>query len=252
MSTSTLVLHRGARVVDLDELSGVKAPEPQGRWFPIAHSKVLTRVKETLGEAGFEVRREQLALSKGDHRFFGVLDLESALTEGTTLSVGVRNSTDQSFPIGFAAGSRTFVCDNLAFSAELMVKRKHTRFGEQRFGNDIATAVQKLHQFKVDEARRILLMRATDVTDVEADSLILRAFEKGIITTPYIPKVLDEWRVPRHGEFEERTYWSLFSAFTSAMADRAKQNPHAYAVTTMRLSVHLAPPKTITLPALSA
>lgn len=239
---SALVLHRGARQVTVDELHEVKAPAAVGRWFPLAHAAVLRRVKETLAEAGFEVRREALALSRLDARFFGVLDLGTPLSAGVSLSVGVRNSFDKSFPLGFCAGSRVFVCDNLAFRSELLVKRKHTRHGELRFANDIAGAVVRLNQFREDEGRRIAAMKVTDVTGDRADSLILSAFEKGIVTSPHLPKVVREWREPKHEEFADRTYWSLFNAFTSALGDRAKANPHLYATLTMRLSAHLMPP----------
>jgi hypothetical protein len=129
--SSTLCLHAGARRVSLEELARVQAPPPEGRWFPLSHGSVLARVKETLGEAGYVVRREQLGLSRSDARFFGVLDLSTALTSGVSLAVGIRNSTDKSFPLGFCAGSRVFCCDNLAFRAELLVRKKHTRYGEQ-------------------------------------------------------------------------------------------------------------------------
>lgn len=248
MSEGTLILHRGARPVSLDELAEVNAPEPVGRWYPLSHTAVLTRVKETLGEAGLVVRREQLALSKENHRFFGTLDLESELAHGVSLSVGVRNSTDKSFPIGFVAGSRVFVCDNLAFSAELLVRRKHTRFGEQRFAADIAAAMPRLGQFRELEAKRIEAMGRTEVSDVAADSLILRAFERGVVTSHQLPDVIKAWRVPGHDEFKPRTLWSLFNAFTSALGPKLKANPQSYAVTTMRLTALVAP----SLPLLAA
>lgn len=238
---SALILHCGAREVTAEELKTVEVPPSEGRWYPLEHSTVLTRVKDTLGEAGFEIDRERLALSKGDARFFGVLDLRSILSNGVTLSVGVRNSHDRSFPIGFCAGSRVFCCDNLAFQSELMVKRRHTRHGERRFGNDIAQAVVKLNQFKSDETRRIAVMKETEITDQVADSLILRAFEKGIINTVSLPTVIKEWREPSFDEFRDRVYWSLYNAFTTVLGDKAKCNPHQYAATTMRLSSHLVP-----------
>src|SRR5262245_6495185 len=58
--SSTLCLHAGARHVTPEELAAVKAPPPEGRWYPLAHGSVLSRVKQTLGEAGYVVRREQL------------------------------------------------------------------------------------------------------------------------------------------------------------------------------------------------
>ncbi len=241
MSTSTLVLHRGGRLVTVDELNAVDAPPQQGRWYPLAHRTVLTRVKETLGEAGYVVKREQLGLAKADARFFGTLDLSTPLSEGVTLSVGIRNSFDKSFPIGFAAGSRVFFCDNLSFSGQLMCRRKHTRHGELRFGNDVAATVVRLGQFKDDETKRIAAMKVTEIGDVLADSLILNAYYRGIVPTPYLPKIVKHWREPEHEEFKARTLWSLANAFTSATGDKAKANPSAYSVTTMRLTGFLSP-----------
>ncbi len=152
---SNLMLHAGGRVATLDEVRNVNTPAPLGRWHPTAHATVLDSVRETLAGAGYIVRAEKYALARNDARFFGVLDLETPLVQGVSLSVGVRNSTDKSFPLGFAAGSRVFVCDNLAFSAELMVRRKHTLNGMKAFGMAIGQAVASLASFKDMEATRI-------------------------------------------------------------------------------------------------
>jgi hypothetical protein len=234
-----LVLHCGARLVEADELAQVKAPPPQGRWYPLSHSSVLNRVRETLGEAGYVVRRERLALARGDARFFGTLDLESPLANGVSLAVGARNSTDKSFPLGFAAGSRVFVCDNLAFRSELLVRRKHTVNGERNFAAAIAQAVMSLGDFRATEEARIRLMMETELRPELADSLILRSFERGIISAPQLPRVLKEWREPSFEEFRARTVWSLFNAFTSALGDRATRQPTQFAVQTMRLNSFL-------------
>jgi hypothetical protein len=81
---------------------------------------------ETPGSFPFAVRRATFGLARDNHRMFATLDLTSELAFGVSLAVGVRNSTDKSFPIGFCAGSRTFVCDNLAFRSELTITKKHT------------------------------------------------------------------------------------------------------------------------------
>jgi hypothetical protein len=219
-----------------EELRDYKAPPPGGRWFPIAHHDVLTKVKETLHDAGYEVERQQLAVARNNHRFFGTLDLKTALAAGVRLAVGVRNSTDKSFPLGFCAGNRVFVCDNLAFRSELLVKRKHTRFGEQRFSSAIANAVTALQSFREMEADRLRGLMNTELRAEQADSFILRAFEKGIISTLQLPAVLKEWRSPSFEEFQPRTAWSLLNAFTTVLRDRAQRQPQSFMVQTMRLN----------------
>lgn len=252
MATSVLNLHSGGQLVTLEELAEIETPPPQGRWYPVPHHKVLARVKEAMAESGYSVKREQLAVHKLNARFFGTLDVGTSLSDGVSLAVGIRSSFDKTFPLGFCAGSRVHVCSNLSFSAELMVRRKHTLNGERHFSNDIATAVQKLNSFKEAETVRIAAMKTAELTGEKADSLILNAFDKGIITTPYLPKVLKEWREPEHDEFRNRTYWSLFNAFTSALADRAKKNPHAFSVISMRLGTHLAPDNGAAFPQVAA
>ena len=69
-----------------------------------------------------------------------------------------------------------------------------------------------------------------------ADSLILRSYEKGIISTLQLPKVLEEWRHPSFEEFEPRTAWSLFNAFTAVLRDRATTQPARFVAQTMRLN----------------
>ena len=70
---------------------------------------------------------------------------------------------------------------------------------------------------------------------------MLRSFERGIVGARELPRVLQQWRNPPFEEFRPRTAWSLLNAFTGAMKERARSQPHAYAVQSMRLHALLAP-----------
>src|SRR5207248_6050790 len=144
----------------------------------------------------------QYALARHDARFFGVINLETPLAQGVGLSVGVRNSVDKSFPLGFAAGSHCFVCDNLAFRAELLVRRKHTINGMKAFGTAIGTAVASLTSFKEAEALRIRRMAEMELSPAMASHVILSAFRRGIISTLQLPKVCAAWEEPPHDDFK--------------------------------------------------
>ena len=246
MASSSLVLHAGGKLVTFDELREYRAPPPEGRWHPISHDAVLGTVKETLGEAGYEVRSEKLALNGRGTRFFGTLDLATPIATGVSLAVGIRNSTDKSFPLGFCGGSRVFVCDNLAFRADLLVKRKHTVNGARNFQAAIAQAVISIGEFKEMEAVRIKKMMERELSTDRADSLILRSYEIGIVNALQLPMVVKEWRDPSFEEFQPRTAWSLFNAFTSVLRNRATLQPAKYAVQTIRLNAMLEPTISVT------
>ncbi len=243
MTTQTnLCLHRGSRLVNREELDTVDAPPATATWFPLRHSQVLDTVRSTLEASAFHVERAQLSLSQNNARFFGILDLATAVAHGTTLAVGIRNSVDKTFPLGFCAGCRVFVCDNLAFRSELLVVRKHTVNGMVRFQEAIASAVQSLSQFREAEADRIRSMQQFELSDVHADSLLLRAFETGIVSLRRFPDVVSAWRNPPHEEFGDRTMWSLLNAFTGALNTVRVGNPQQFALQTIRLNSLLSPP----------
>ena len=242
MVTSNLCLHRGARVVNREELDAVEAPAPTDTWFPLRHSQVLDTVLGTLEASAFHVSSVQWSLSQDNARFFGTLDLATSVGGGTALAVGVRNSVDKTFPLGFCAGCRVFVCDNLAFRSELLVVRKHTLNGIVRFQEAIAVAVRSLGQFQEAESHRIEQMRAFQLSDLHADSLMLQSYERGIISLRMLPQVIQGWRKPTYPEFEDRTLWSLMNAFTGALKNRSMSNPQQFALQTIRLNALLNPP----------
>ena len=249
---SNLMLHAGGRLCSPDELRAVPTPSPSGRWHPVAHAAVLDTVTATLTGAGYAVKGQSLAIARDGKRFFGTLDLTTPLTPESTvaLAVGIRNSTDKSFPLGFCAGSRVFVCDNLAFNAELLVKRKHTRLAVGRWNNEIAGAVEKLPSFAEAEAARIARLMTTDLTDDQALALLVRAMEKHVIAAPTIPKVLAEWRAPRcdYGTGDRPTAWTLLNCFTTVLGKRAVTNAAEYAGQTIRLNALLARSEAIDAP----
>lgn len=147
-----LLLHCGATKVAREELQQVVTPRNQGRWFPTPHHDVLCAVEETLEASGYQVKNQQLALAKEGSRFFGVLDLTTSVGDTESLTVGIRNSHDKTFSMGFCVGVRTFICDNLAFSADIVLAKKHTRFGDSRYRDGIVGAVQNLSVRKKQKA----------------------------------------------------------------------------------------------------
>lgn len=238
--SGTMVTHCGARDVSRNELICMDAPPGTDTWHPIEHHDVLRTVETTLERAGFGYKTTSLAVSHDDKRFFGILDLHSPVVDGVSLSVGIRNSNDKTFPIGFCVGNRTFVCDNLAFSSEIVICKRHTRFGRDRFIEGIAGAVGRLTDYQSVERHRIETLQQRELRDENAESLILRSAERGIIGWRLIPKVLAEWCEPSHDEFKPRTAYSLLNAYTEVLKPRFKSRPHAAAAETISLQSFLA------------
>jgi len=173
---------------------------------------------------GLKVVNEAHALSSGGQRYFGLLEVVNGRQHGDYgLVLGLRNSHDKTFPAALAVGSGVFVCDNLAFSGEVTIARRHTLFIERDLPQLVQRAVGQLGDLRGLQDHRIERYKATRLTDMRAHHLIVRALEARVLPTTAIPVVVREWRRPSHEEFAEggRTAWRLFNAVTEAIKGRS-------------------------------
>jgi hypothetical protein len=243
MSASQLIVHAGGRLASYDEVASVPTPAATRTHYPVPFHHLIDAARNALSGAGYVCCREQFALSAGDQRFFGTLDLTHNLADGVTLAVGVRGSHDKAFAQSWCAGSRVFVCDNLAFSAELIVVKKHTRFGSGRFVDGVNDAVAHLEGYTRSERERIEWMQNTELSDERAESILLRAFERGILNTHSLPEAVKQWREPAFEEHARygRSAWRLYNAITGSLGELAKRSPATHAGRTIRINSLLLP-----------
>jgi len=221
-----MLLHCGGSVVDRGTLFNVPTPQATRTWFPLPHQQLVEQVEFQLTAAGFTLLAESHALSHEGNRYFGVLEICSNaldMAEDHAWIVGLRNSHDKTFPAGLVAGTRVFVCDNLAFSGLIQIRRKHTRFAVRDLRQLTARAVGQLGDRLVAMDRRIEAYRSFRLSETMAHDLVIRATDCRAITTTQIPEVLSHWRAPEHEEFQSRNIWSLYNAVTEV---HKAGNPH--------------------------
>ncbi len=219
MHACKLMLHTGGHSTDRDQLAAVPVPASTRTWHPIAHHRFLDGVRETLARAGLSVVTESHGLARDGARYFGLLQVANGHNaEDFGLVVGLRNSHDRSFPAGLVVGASVFVCDNLSFSGEIKLARKHTTNVERDLPQLIEAAVGRLGDLRRVQEQRFLTYRQHELTDAAAHDLIVRAVDARVVPVMRIPEVLREWREPRHPEFRDgRTAWRLFNSFTEAL-----------------------------------
>lgn len=233
MAAANLCAHAGAARVTRGDVLAVATPNRTATWVPIDHARLLEEMDDWVRRAGLEVRKEAHALSHNGARYFGVFDI--AVREGAAdygLAVGLRNSHDMRFPAGLAVGSRVFVCDNLAFSGEVTLARKHTTYILRDLPRLCAEAFGRVGRMRERQALRIDAYKRTALTDSAVHDLLIKSVDCKVIPNAQIPRVLEEWRKPAHAEFGPRTAWSLFNAYT----ETAKEwNPFDLPQRTQRL-----------------
>jgi Domain of unknown function (DUF932) len=219
----TLILHKGAALIPYDGLRALSTPEPTATHVPIPHFRIVDIVKHMLAFYGHEVTEEAHATTEDGGQYFGLLTLKSNYGNYTD-NVGLRNSHDKKFPIGMCFGSTVFVCDNLAFSSNQVVARKHTKNAKHELPALISAMVEPLAIEREAQNRKLLSYQRTALTDQLAHHAVVEMYKQDIINVTRIPDVLNQWDKPTH-DWGEKSVWRLFNACTFALAGRVAENP---------------------------
>jgi hypothetical protein len=220
---TNLVLHCGARHVERQAVEEADTPAASETWVPIAHYRLLELVEDTLLASHMKIVNQAHALWGDALRYFGLLEVTNGQPhKDYGLVIGLRNSHDKSFPAAIALGSATFVCDNLSFSSEVTIARRHTRFIERDLPRIVHTAVGRLADMRGQQDDRIRKYKETELSDPAAHDLVVRAVDANVLPVTQLPDVLGEWRTPSHDEFavDGKTVWRFHNAMTHVWKGR--------------------------------
>lgn len=219
----TLMLHAGGEPITYADLRSLYVPAATASHVPIPHHAVVDMVKYSLGFFGHELLEEHHATTPDGLNYFGVLSLRSPYGDYTDM-VGLRNSHKKQFPIGIAIGSRVFVCDNLAFNADHVIKRKHTANAKRDLPGLVAEVIEPLGEARKAQALTFVRYKALPLHDELADQGIMSMYRRGVINLTRNADVLNAYEEPPH-DWGEKTPWRLFNAATFALTGRVAENP---------------------------
>ena len=220
-----LVLHRGGWEASKADLASVPVPEETESYVPVPYARFVEEVELHIPRFGLAISAERLALNRSGSQMFGVFTCTNGSDhQDYALAIGLRNSYDRSLAVGLVAGSQVFCCDNLAFSGEASMHRKHTAnvFRDlpdliYRMLSQVSTIQSRIHS-------EIAAMKARDVSAQFADHLMVEAVRGNVIPASQLPRVMHVWENPRFPEFAARTAWSLYNAFTEVQKSRSPRS----------------------------
>jgi uncharacterized protein DUF932 len=221
---NNVLMHSGSWPASAEDLAAVPVPEVTDSYCPIPYGEIIGQVKDTLPRFNFRLDREQYALAREGLQMFGVIRVSNGHNrDDLQLAIGLRSSYDKSLAPELVSGTSVFVCDNLAFSGAVHVKRKQT----SRSWEDLHFMVYEMIH-KVDKlfARTVSIydqMKGLAIDDTVADHLLLNAARARAFPVAKILTVAKEYK--REDErldtaFGRGTAWRLFNAFTEVYKSR--------------------------------
>lgn len=214
---TNLMLHCGAHAVERSALSNVELPASTRSYQPVRYDELVNLVQDALADIGFRFANEAHGLMKDESKYFGLMELTNGVENSQhALVMGVRASLDKSMAPSFAFGSQVFVCDNLAFTGEIVLKRKQTTFIQRDLRTLVIDAVGHVKVMRQHQDARFEIYQETKLTTTKVGAVICEMYRRGIVNASRLGKVIEQWDEPQH-DFGGRTAWRLFNATTEAL-----------------------------------
>lgn len=224
MNKTNLVLHCGARSISRDALAAIPCPAATETWHPISHIHLVLEVERALANSGMKIVSEAYGVTDENARMFGLLQVarqDVAEPNDYAYVIGLRGAIDKSLSRGLAVGSSVFVCDNMAFSSEIVMHRKQTINILRDLPVMVDTAIGQLHQRWNDQGRRIDTYKATGIGNKDAAYLLME-MAGDVFPAQKLTDIYQEFKTPRHPEFSGGSLWGLFNAVTEYLKPRAE------------------------------
>jgi hypothetical protein len=232
-----LMLHCGASAVERTALKKVKLPEVTKSFCPINHDYFVDLVQDRLEDRNLRVMSEAHGLTKDGANYFGMFEVRGQdAHEDYSTVIGMRNSHVKWFAASIAVGGGVFVCDNLAFTGEVVVGHKHTTNVLDHLPSRIEGAMDNVIKLDTFQGERYQSYKDRDFGDREAEFTMVELFRAGVLNTRSLPKVVNEWDIPSHEEFTNSNIWRFFNACTEAYKGL---DPYSLQRTTSKLHEHL-------------
>ena len=199
-----------------DQLKAVKTPEKTATHTPIPHSLLVSKTRTALDRAGFSITEEEHALARGGQRYFGGFALtgDDIKGEDRRLVFGLRNSSDKSTAASACMGNSMMVCDNMCFSSDVKLARRHTVNILRDLDGMLAKAISRIVTSWHDMGQRIEAYKVAEISHDRASNLVVDLAEVKALPERDVYKTAKEFRNPRHPEFRGNTLWNLYNSVT--------------------------------------
>jgi hypothetical protein len=205
--------------VSLEQLMGVETPAATDSFVPIPHFELVKLTKEAIGRANLTILEEEHSLARDGQRYFGGFALtgKEICGEDRRVVLGLRNSSDKSFAAAICMGTQMICCENLSFTSDIKLCRRHTLNILADLPRVLADAVGQVVSHWNDMGKRIEFYKAFSVTNEMAADLLVRLTDAHAFPQRDIYNAVQEFRNPRHNEFKGGSLWTLYNAITETL-----------------------------------
>ena len=202
--------------VESEQLAEVPTPSATDTHTPIPHALLADRTRNVIATAGLEITQEEHALARNGLRYFGGFALKGKGIEGDDrqLVLGLRNAHDKSFAASVCIGNQMLVCENLCFSSDVKLARRHTLNIVRDLPLVLGSAISRVVSHWTDMGKRIEAYKQTEVQRDRCADMVVDLVDAKAFPARDVYKAVQEFRNPRHDEFKGGSLWTLYNGIT--------------------------------------
>ena len=191
-------------------------PDGTDSHTPIPHFSLVDETHAALERAGLEVEQEEHALARGGLRYFGGFALKGndIKADDRRLVLGLRNAHDKSFAASVCIGNQMMVCENLCFSSDVKLARRHTKNIVADLPRVLSSAISRVVSHWSDMGKRIDAYKGIEVAKANAADMIIDLVDAKAFPARDVYKAVKEFETPRHDEFKGGSLWTLYHGIT--------------------------------------
>ena len=191
-------------------------PEGTDSHTPIPHFSLVEETHAALDRAGLKVEEEEHALGRGGLRYFGGFALKGndMKADDRRLVLGLRNAHDKSFAASVCIGNQMMVCENLCFSSDVKLARRHTTNILRDLPMVLSNAISRVVSHWADMGKRIESYKNTEVQRDRCADMVIDLVDAKAFPARDVYKAVQEFRNPRHDEFKGGSLWTLYNGIT--------------------------------------
>ena len=212
---ANLILHAGAMTCTKEDAGLVSLPEETSSYKPLPHLQLINNIEELSKNFIGNTDNLQLGLSPDGNKLFGTFDIMGFETDERRFVVGFRNSYDKTLAAGVCFGAKVLVCDNLAFSGEITILRKHTKnIIEDLIGMLVQKFMVAKSQYEVIN-KQLNLLAELPISRIKMSHLAGEAAYKRILTPTQITSIMREIKGSKH--FPGENMYSFYNHGTQVL-----------------------------------
>jgi hypothetical protein len=200
----------------IKEIKKVKTPKATDTHTPIPHLLLIEKARKAIKESGLRILDEEHALARGGLRYFGGFSVEGddMQSDERRLVIGLRNSHDKAFAAAICVGNQMMVCDNLCFSSDEKLARRHTKNILRDLDRVMASAIARVKSHWLNMEQRIDAYKSLAISRAHAADLLTSLVDAKAFTARDLYAAIKEFEQPRHESFNGGTLWTLYNAVT--------------------------------------